>query len=335
MVRATLLLAMVMAALAAVPTGAHAAGLTLRDTGMTGSAFRTDGERYIAAATGPREVTVLDIRAGTRVVLSSPQDCELADVHDGAVLWTCDRLPTAGYGFDSGLIVDLKTGTRRLLAQAPVPAGDFNAETGRYIALGERFVQSSYVGYHVSGRLYTDLISGQVRRVRDRRDRVVELDGPDLTRRLCNGQRRPLVSDINGLELVPGQHATAGRWAAATTYSEQGAYARVQLQRCGHPTRTLRRCHTRTIHCSDPVIDDRLVAWEERPRLPGPLSLTVRWHRSGRVQRVASGASGLTPLLVGGRLYLVRATPVGSQPLAPVELRLMRAVLRADAQPPG
>lgn len=317
---------MVVVALAASSSGADAAGLTLRDTGLTGSMFRTDGERYIAVATSVSDVTVIDVRDGTRVVLSTPQDCSLADVHHGAVLWTC-KTPPSGIGFfDTGIVQDIATGARRLLARTPIRAGDSRAEGGIYAELGDRFVRSTYSGYHDDGSLYTNLATREVRQIVDRRDRVVQLDGPQLTRRLCRGQRRPLVGDSVGSELIPGPLAIAGRWAADTTYAVGDAFARVQLQRCGHRTRTLHRC--RATVCYAPVVDDRVVAWEERPQSRRfPVSLAVRSHRSGRVRRVTEDSYGLSPLLVDGRLYVVRTTPLGSQPLAPVELRLMHALL--------
>ena len=221
---------------------------------------------------------------------------------------------------------DIATGIRRALPRTPVRTGDFSSEGGSYAELGDRFVRSTHAGYHIFGSLYTDLTTRRVRRVADRRDSAVQLDGPQLTRRLCSGQRRPLVSDVNGLELIPGPLAIAGHWAAAVSYSQREKFARVQLQRCGRPTRTLRRCLKTT--CSDPVIDDRVVAWQESARnRRSPVTLTVRRHRDGRVRRLTDDPYGLEPLLVAGRLYVVRSTPLGSQPLAPVQQRLMRVVL--------
>ena len=79
-------MAVVAALLAATPARADAAALTLRDTGVTGSVFRADGDRYIAVATSAAEVTVIDVRGGGRVVLPTPPGCALADVHRGALL---------------------------------------------------------------------------------------------------------------------------------------------------------------------------------------------------------------------------------------------------------
>jgi hypothetical protein len=184
-------------------------------------------------------------------------------------------------------------------------------------------VRSTYAGYHVTGSLYTDLKTGRVRQVNDRRDTVVQLDGPQLTRRLCSGELRPQISDDTGSLLIPGPLATAGRWAAANSYSEREHLQRIVLQRCGQPARILRRCVKST--CSDPVIDGRIVAWAESKPNASP-TLTVRSLRSGVVRR-ATGHAGLAPLLVGGRLYVVASTLLGRQPLAPVQQRLMRAVL--------
>jgi hypothetical protein len=308
----------------AAPAGADAAALTLRDTGVTGSAILGDGARYIAAVTSPSAVTVIDTRGGARSVLPIPAGCTLADVHHGSLLWTCEQPPDVCCGrFDTGIVQNIATGARRALPRAPLRAGDNVSEVGHWSALGDRFVRSTHAGYHVTGSLYTDLMTGRVRQVDERRDTVVQLDGPQLTRHLCSGQLRPLISDDVGLGLIPGPLATAGGWAASTSYSGREKSGRIRLQRCGQATRTLRRCE-KTI-CSDPVIDARLVAWAESRR-GAPVTLTVRSLRSGLVRRVTANA-GLAPLLVGDRLYVVRSAPLDGRPLAPVVQRLMRAVL--------
>jgi hypothetical protein len=323
--RGVRLLVVIASLLAAAPARADAAALTLRDTGVTGSAFHTDGERYIAIATSAREVTVIDVRGGARPVLPIPAGCTLADVHRGSLLWTCEQPPNVCCGrFDTGIVQNIATGARRMLPRAPVRATDNVSEGGHWAELGDRFVRSTYAGYHVTGSLYTDLRTGRVRRVDDRRDTVVQLDGPQFTRRLCSGQLRPQISDDTGSVLIPGPLATAGRWAAANSYSERERLQRIVLQSCGQPTRILHRCVKST--CSDPVIDGRVVAWVERPRRGNP-TLTVRSLRSGGLIRRVTENAGLAPLLVGGRLYVVRSTSLGSQPLAPVQQRLMRALL--------
>lgn len=324
--RGALQLVVIASVLAAAPARADAAALTLRDTGVTGSAFLGDDERYIATVTSAREVTMIDVRGGPRVVLPIPAGCTLADAHHGAVLWTCRTLTTPGYGFDSGIVQDVATGTRRALPRAPRRAVDNTSEAGSWAELGDRFVRSTYAGYHATGSLYTDLATGRVRQVDARRDTVVQLDGPQLTRRLCAGQLRPLIGDATGSGLVPGPLATAGRWAVSSSYSARERSGRIRLQRCGQPARTVRRCAKTA--CSDPVIDGSVVAWTTSRRNRPAVTLTVRWLRSGRVRRATvSAARGLEPLLIGGRLYVVRSTPAGTYPLAPPLRRLMRVLL--------
>lgn len=312
--------------LGAVPASADAAKLTLRDTGVTGSAMLGDGQRYIAVVTSPRKLTLIDIRGGPRPVIPIPPGCTLTDVHHGSLLWSCAPPPNVCCGaFDTGIVQNIATGARRMLPRVPVRANDTVSEGGHWAELGDRFVRSTSAGYHFTGSLYTDLTTGRVRQVNARRDTVVQLDRPQLTRRLCSGQLRPQISDDTGLELIPGPLATAGRWAAARSYSDREHMQRIRLERCGQPARTLRRC-AKTI-CSDPVIDDRFVAWSSRRR-NGPTVLTVRSLRSGPVRRLTEAPShGLAPLLIGGRLYVVRSTPLDGRPLAPVVQRLMRAVL--------
>lgn len=325
--RGGLLLVVIASVLAATPARADAAALTLRDTGVTGSAFLGDGEHSIAVVTSAREVTVLDIRSGGRVVLPIPAGCTLADAHHGSLLWTCEQPLNICCGrFDTGIVQDIATGTRRALPRAPTRPNDTTVEAGHWVELGDRFARSTSAGYRSAGSLYTDLTTGRVRQATERRDTVVQLDGPQLTRRLCAGQLRPLIGDDTGSGLVPGPLATAGRWAVSSSYAARERSGRIRLQRCGQPARTLRRCPKAS--CADPVIDGSVVAWTAGQRSRPAVTLTVRSLRSGRVRRATVSADrGLEPLLIGGRLYVVRSTSAGTYPLAPPLRRLVRVLL--------
>ena len=318
--------------LGAAPASAAVRKLTLRDTGVTGTAFRTDGERYIALATSAAEVTVIDVRGGAQPVLPIPAGCEFADIHHGSLLWSCDQPPNVCCGvFDTGIVQSIATGTRRMLPRAPVHANDYVSEGGHWAELGDRIARSTYAGYHIFGSLYTDLATGRARRVADQpRQRraarraaahpppVLGPAAPARQRRQRPGAHPRPVGDRGALGGPP------------LTYTKRDTFGRVQLQRCGQRTRTLRRC--RTTFCSEPVVDERVVAWEERARRSPysvTLSVTAR-HRPATARcrpALTDGSYGLSPLLVAGRLYVVRTTPLGSQPLAPVQLCLMRVVL--------
>jgi hypothetical protein len=116
---------------ASASADAAARTLTLRDTGVTGSAFYTDGERYIAVATSPRELTLIDVRGGARPVVPIPAGCALADVHRGLLLWTCDLPANVCCGaFGPGIVQSIATGARTMLPRAPVRANDTVSEAG-------------------------------------------------------------------------------------------------------------------------------------------------------------------------------------------------------------
>ncbi len=113
--------------------------------------------------------------------------------------------------------------------------------------------------------------------------------------------------------------------ATATADDRDRPVARVQIQRCGTArARTIRVC--RTVTCSQPVLDDRIVAWrEDRVAPPWASRLVVRWLGSGRVRRTPWRAPRLTPVLVGHRLY-AHEEPAAPLP-APGRGRLLRVAL--------
>jgi hypothetical protein len=81
----------------------------------------------------------------------------------------------------------------------------------------------------------------------------------------------------------------------------------VELQRCGTKPRSLKVCRD-PWYCTQPVINDKIVAWVEVRRKQA--RLVVRSLRSGRTRTTTMRdyppvAAGLAPLLVGKRLYLV------------------------------
>jgi hypothetical protein len=67
------------------------------------------------------------------------------------------------------------------------------------------------------------------------------VDTPSLTRKLCDGQRRPYVANFDGTGRELGDLATAGRWAAATAIPAFTP-AKALLRRCGAKPRTLKVC---------------------------------------------------------------------------------------------
>jgi hypothetical protein len=303
-VRAVLLA--MLAVLAASPS-AYGQPLRLRDAGAVGPVARGDGERYIASSASEGMVTLLDLRSHERRTIPTPAGCGLKDMHRGTLLWACSvSSPSL---FSPGLTYDTASGRAGALPPPrPMPSSD--ASQGLYEAIGERWAQARISGYHYAYRVYVERASGRQRSVKDRRDRVVDLDAPSLTRKLCSGQRRPYVSDESGLSTELGDLATAGRWAAATTYPFSGSPGRVELQRCGARPRTLAVC--REVVCTQPVIDARVVAWAEtryvtRYHEPPSGRLVVRSLRTGRTRRTRIVRASLTPLLIAGRLFV--ATP--------------------------
>jgi hypothetical protein len=285
------------------PALASASSLTLHDTGITGDVVRGNGARYIASAASTGPVTVLDIRTRARRTIPTPPTCSFGDIHRATLLWNCR---TSAQLFDRGATYDLATGRVAALPRSQ-PIADSFPDAASYVAIGDRWAQATFTGYHFAYPAYVDRTSGQQRTITSRRDRLVDLDAPSLTRRLCSGQRRPNVFDASGLSTELGDLATAGRWAAATTYPVGGnGPERVELQRCGRTPRTLKICTA--IDCTQPVINDRIVAWgENRFDRRGTVSvrLVVRSLRTGATRTTATGPAPLTPLLVGQRLYVL------------------------------
>jgi hypothetical protein len=69
---------------------------------------------------------------------------------------------------------------------------------------------------------------------------------------------------------------------------------------------------TRTLCCTQPVINDRIVAWAENHfDSPGRQTgrLVVRSLRTGRTRTTPTSPAKLEPLLVGDRLYVLTAGP--------------------------
>jgi hypothetical protein len=291
-----------------IPANAPAASLRLHDTGLTGNIARGDGVRYVASATSDGPVTVLDTRTGERRTIPTPANCAFRDIHRGTLLWSCR---TSSQLYNSGATYDLATGRVATLPQ-PRPSAGGLPDRATYDAIGDRWARVIFFGYHYAYPTYVERTSGQQPTVKRRRDRVVDLDAPSLTRKLCSGQRRPYVDDdASGIGTELGELAIAGRRAAATTYpSAAGGTARVELQRCATRPRTLTVC--RRVICTQPVINDRIVAWAEshfdhRGRATG--RLVVRSLRTGRTRTTATSPTTLEPLLVGDRLYVLAAGP--------------------------
>ncbi len=293
-------------------SSAPAAPLTLRDTGLSGHA-RSDAVRYLAASDG-QAVTVLDTATGTRRAIPAPgPGCGFTDIHRGTLLWSCEN-PAAP--LDRGVTFDLASGRLGTLAPAQPPLNS-GAGPGFYASIGDRWAAATFTTARpLSAIAYVERSTGQQRLLDPTalsRNSVVDIDTPSLTRRLCDGQRRPYVANVDGTGRELGELATAGRWAAATTYpgprARQTAPAGVELQRCAAKPRTLKVCRAPWA-CTQPVIDDRVVAWVETRRRKG--RLVVRSLRTGRVRAttVRTFHDELKPLLVGDRLYLASGDTV-------------------------
>lgn len=289
-------------------SSASAAPLTLRDTGLSGHA-RSDAFRYLAAPADDHSVTVLDTATGARRAIPAPgPGCGFTDMHRATLLWHCEN-PVSP--LDRGVTFDLAGGRVGTLAAAQPPPNS-GAGPGFYASIGERWAVATFTAYRpLSAIAYVERSTGQQRLLDPTalsRGSVVDVDAPSLTRRLCGGQRRPYVAGFDGIGRELGDLALAGRWAAATTYPEvdarQVAPARVELQRCGAKPRTLKVCRA-PWSCTQPVINDRIVAWAETRRRRG--RLVVRSLRSGRTRATSVRDSGerMLPLLAGDRLFLL------------------------------
>ncbi len=314
-----LLAVLVAAALlgAALAPGPALAAPRLIDAGPVGATVRGDGPRYLASASIAADLTsspviILDVSTGAERVAPTPSGCYFADIHHATLLWSCAQRP-APYAFTAygaGITYNLATGRLTLLAP-PHPGPPIGMpDAGSYQQIGDRWARLGFEGYHYAFSAYVDLMTGTTLLPNPTRGQIVDPDRVPLVRRLCAGQRRPYVPDdvspVGGVTL--GDLATAGRWAAGTTYAADSAPGRVEFQRCGAKPRTLRVCR-QPVFCSQPLIGAHLVAWvEDRgPRHKLVVrSLRALRGRAVRIGRVASFsfASSIQPLLVGDRLYL-------------------------------
>lgn len=310
------------------------AALQLRDRGPIDDLVRSDGVRYIASQSRPLAlVTVLDVISGTRRTIPQLGGCVLADFHHAELLWACRQT----WPMQDGAVQDLASGRVEMLPPlAFIPQSASSLDWG-YSRLGKRFATIFGSGYKEEFIVYVDRRTKSQRQLwRDRRDWVVDLDGPRLTRKLCRGQRRGMEYD-NTSAPVPGPLATAGRWAATLSYEgaiddvsvDAGERERLELQRCGARIRTI--ALPIGARASQPVINDRFMAWTEthsRARAGGPTyysRVAVRVHRSGQIRRseFTNQPRDLSLLLVGRRLFAVqtRSAPAYERRLMSVELR--------------
>ena len=298
-------------AVAVLATGAPAAlagpvaPLRLRDTGVTPTIVRGDGVRRLAMAVGGGAVSVLDTRSQAFSLIPTPAGCTFADIHRATLLWNCPSTRV----FPTGSTYDMATGAVTTLPPL-VPGG--GTEGARYAAIGEHFARMDLDGYHYFNTyMFVERATGRQSVVHARSGHIRDLDAPRLTRRLCAGHIEPIV--WGGIGLEPGEPVAVGRWTAAMTTPHESNLARVQIQRCGSArARTIRVC--RMLLCSEPVLDDRIVAWtEQRPVRPYASRLVVRWLRSGRVRRTPWRMLSLRPVLVDHRLY-VHEEPAPPEP---------------------
>ena len=295
---ARLALAWLLAALLA--PGAQAAALRAGDAGTIGQDVSSDGRTLLAGRSGDGAVTVLDVTTGNRGEIDSPGGCTFADIGTGGILlWSC----YAGSPFDYGLTYDLGTGVGTEIP-APAPPPGTTPDDSSYAQIGRRWVRARFDGGNRPFDVYIDRVTGRSLRPGARlRRRTLDLDRPALARPLCRGMALPLIpDDDDGVLLEPGPLSIASPYAAATTYGSSSA--RVVLQRCGRKQQTLSTCRRGTA-CSQPVIDDRNVAWIERHEGHGS-RLRVRSLRTAVVRSLDLGRPAVAPtvLLVAHRLFV-------------------------------
>lgn len=280
-----------------VPNSPAAPELRLRDTGVKPTIVRGDGVQRLAMAVGDGPVSVLDTRSQTSSTIATPAGCSFADIHRATLLWSCRSTSI----FPSGLTYEIATGASATLP--PLGPGG-GVQDATYAAIGDHWARMDLGGYHFyNAYAFVERATGRQIYQETRFGQVRDLDEPDLTRTLCQGHLEPRVWGAIGLE--GGEPVAAGRWTAAMTTTEgvEREISRVQIKRCGTArAQTIRVC--RTVTCSQPVLDDRIVAWTEHRFIsPYASRLVVRRLRSGRVRRTPWLALPVRPVLVDHRLY--------------------------------
>ena len=285
----------------AVAPSTQASTVKLRHVapGMT-PGVRGDGERYLATAIGSTGVRLFDVRTRKRRDITNPLGCFFNDIHRGVLLWTCND---TGLAYKDGATFDLRSGEgARLPAPTPLPGS--SPDGSQFSEIGDRWARVQFSGYHYAYDAFVDRSTGRTVHPKQAPDRLEDLDRSPLVRRLCRGQRRTSIADTaSGLGVEIGPLATAGRWAAGTTYEDvEDPVGRVELQRCETRPKVVRRCMR--FACSQPVITSRWVAWTESVR--GTTGrLVVRSLKTGRTRRSAPRRTGMIPLLMDGDLFVV------------------------------
>lgn len=277
-------------------TSASGAKLTMRDVGRVGAEVRSDGERYVATATGGGAVTVLDTARNRVSKRRTPRGCWFRGLGAGTLLWACRD--------GTGRTFNLRNGARGSLP-VPRPRSSHPKVSPSYEDIGTRWARARFVGYLSSYEVFVERRTGrQVIPPTPTRRVIPDLDRPEVMRRLCASVRRPLVPG-GDIGVQPGPLTLLGGWAARTTFSHTRLpIARVQLQHCERPTRTVRTC--RGVFCTQPVLSRRVIAWvEERPGSAGRVTIRLRYLGSRRERSVRT--DGPVQLLMAGQRLFVAA----------------------------
>lgn len=313
MTRSVLLALVVLLVLPGLASAAPS--LRLKDAGRA-RLLISDGERFLVASrtvrtdlARPGDITVRDLRRGTRRTVAPLPGCVAVSARRGALVWDCGDDGTSLEDTTRGVVEDLRTGRR---TQLPTLAYDGGLEQNHYLAAGSQWLLVEVRDYHYRGTALVDRVTGEQQppslEARGR-DEVIDLDAESGRRTLCTGQRAPLVQgDLGpaGFEVRPGGLDTEGRRAATRTLTSDDASGEsvMVFQRCGRPERVLERCGERT-PCGDPQIEGRWIGWaREAPGRKPYLSEAVLYDTRSRRRRFIPRAESVE--LLDGRIAVLR-----------------------------
>jgi hypothetical protein len=225
-----------------------------RDAGGLYGRVAIDRSGFVVVMSAGRTL-IFDLRAGTRRELPTPAGCGSVHAGAGQLLWHCADEPR---------LADLRTGEpvaappgAAEIEQRSICCGAGRDETEYEVdgPVGRRWLGFGIYDRETAETSYIDRLSG---RVSDgpapRRGHILDLDQPDLDRRLCAPVRPPLTA-------AAGPQGSAPPYFAWASSADADRDRHIHAQRCGR--RQIRRLGTceRIQACQGPFAQRGWVAW--------------------------------------------------------------------------
>ena len=159
-------------------------------TGDAIGPVRTDGVRYAAYEPTPGVTRVLDTRLGTQFEVATPCDVRYRSdpvfIGGGTLMWGC--FPDS----EGPMVLDIAS---RVVSRAAKPTAPFPSVYGEIEEIGARWIFHRVDNEVLKGRYQTvtDWRTGRTLREPGSKADALDLDAPDLIRRMCDPLRRTLA----------------------------------------------------------------------------------------------------------------------------------------------